>query len=1219
VGSVIVSDIHTAEDNVGGWLIFIEGCRFAFTDIEALVGTGVGSWIGTAYGDREVLPGLVMPAELHLGETMPWRAQIRDPTPAAFSVIDYDGRVSALFVDWEDDETTDTLARRLSPLDDPAPDPAVGLDQEPITIWDRDVGIEHIGPAGQRRWFWITPTTAPPGPDHFASPGWPSVRVTDTPSLWAGRRVAVYRIVQDPDTETWPSWTDQHDGGSLWWIGTLTDRGEWGHKSDGRRRGRSFTMYALGPSSWLERSINLSRPTTWYQPTTGVTLSGDELLVAAWIEPLEPEPLGGNGLNFAITKYDCHTLKSGDDLSGLVTPTELWSQIRDIAYTVVDGTDHGTVLAANNAQWTGPTASEGIWQTPQPNRRVRISANGQTIEIKCEATAAKLGFRLGLAVDARVAQAAGWDITVPPWTSRAAVGGYAPVGGTLWGENVGDDILPPLHVVARFSTRDEYADPAQPQSQWDNNGAWRVYTAPYQGGTVTLDHEGGTDVYLTIGTVRCEGQHGNPFGLGSTIDGVPCDAAGWWIFRGKRLTAAEFLAGVTEPSDYVAVALCSWVATVDGDAVEVNAEGMATIKIERFEDPRRFGLPFDPLTEPWVNVVGGLECAPLGVVGGIAVGGPGWRHRAIVSALLSTGTSVWDDGGNAVTITVGVNQPPGIPPGETAGDIEVADMGLAIPYEHVDWTTFYTAAAQLPGGVGGALNRVLYVLYGSEKMSTVLRELMAGAGWAWSLKRMASGGMVPAFGAYDPLRLIAPDDVVAVLTREDMAEPSITDAEQWRGAVELRRDGPFDRFVLEVGKEPIDAGGENYTLAMESTDPGRRARSGRIEFPVRDPGLRDPAPWIGTPGQQQYDWTGLARLRFASGFGPKLAKQHRIYRAVYNGRFAGLLGLGSPVQVVDPTAEAPDGTRGINHRGRVIDCSIISGRSGRTSVRVAVELERMSVDQVHVWAPMAYSGRGGWDSGTSMLTIAEDIALVGDGHADTTGFSQPDWSGLGPGALLVTVLQSETGQAFDPALTVTAEIAAVGVNTLTLANLSAPLLRDTVKLVVGQPFDDQTDGSQWPLQRDRQGSEAQVSGLLRCGFEGGNERLGLGGAPWLIHAKWPDDRYTAHHLGMHENHESTVILRENEDAAPASIDHPRITNELQQAPERRRVPQVGQPSDHGRVAALQGAMRAACDERAKPDAIAIQHSGNPAKLWARDEAPRQFEGVVVGHAQYTTR
>lgn len=1050
-----IPDIHAAEHNIGGWLLVPEGCRFMFTDIEALVGTGVGSWIGTAYGDREVLPGLVMPAELHFGESVPWEAQITNPTAAVFSIIDH-GQIVSLFVDYEDDATTDTLGRRLSPLDDPAPDPALGLDAQPITIWDRDLGIEHIGPAGQRRWFWITPSTAPPGPDHFAAIGWPSVRVTDTPSLWAGRKVAVYRIVQDPDTGTWPSWEDQHDGGSLWWFGTLTDRGDWGYKTDGRRKGRAFNLYANGPSSWLERSINLSRPTTWYAPTAGVTLSGDELLVAVWIEPLQGEPVGGDGINSIDTKYDCHTLLSGDDLSGLATPTEQWSQIRDIAETVVDGTDHGTVLAANNAQWTGPTASEGIWQTGNVKRRVRISPNGQTIEIKCGAAEPKLGFRLGIACDARVAQAAGWDVTVEPWRSRNNFSGRCPVGGGNWGENIGDEVLPEFHVVGLFSTRDELADPADPQSKWDNNGFWRTYTAPYAGGTVTLDHEGGTEVFLAVGPVRCEGQHGNPFGLGSTIDGVPCDAAGWWVFRGKRLTAADFLAGVTEPSDYIGVALCSWVATVDGDGIEVNTEGMATIKIERFEDPRRFGLPFDPLEEPWVNVVGGLECAPLGVIGGIAIGGPGWRHRAIVSALLSTGTSVWDDTGNAVTITPGTNQPGDIPASEAAGDIEVADMGLAIPAEFVDWQSFYTTATYLPGGIGGALNRVLYALYGSEKMSTVLRELMAGAGWSWAIKRQDGGGMVPAFGNYDPLRQIQPDEVVAVLGRQDMAEPSVTTGEQWRGTVELRRDGPFDRFVIEVGREPVDAGGEPYILAMESTDSGRRQRSGRIDFPVRDGGLRDPAPWIGTPAQQQYDWTGLARLRFASGFGPKLAKQHRIYRAVYSGRSAGILGLGSAVQIIDPTAEAPDGTRGINHRGRIIDLSIIAGRQGRTSVRVAVELERQSVDQVHVWGPLAYSGRGGWDAGTSTLTIAEDIALVGLDHVDTTGFAQPPWSGLDPGALLITIYQTETGTTFDPALTVTADVASVGVGEIELTNISGLLLRDTIKLVVGQPFDDQT-------------------------------------------------------------------------------------------------------------------------------------------------------------------
>jgi len=39
---------------------------------------------------------------------------------------------------------------------------------------------------------------------------------------------------------------------------------------------------------------------------------------------------------------------------------------------------------------------------------------------------------------------------------------------------------------------------------------------------------------------------------------------------------------------------------------------------------------------------------------------------------------------------------------------------------------------------------------------------------------------------------------------------------------------------------------------------------------------------------------------------------------------------------------------------------------------------------------------------------------------------------------------------------VTAEIAAVGSGALELANIVGTLLRDTIKIVVGQPYDDQT-------------------------------------------------------------------------------------------------------------------------------------------------------------------
>jgi hypothetical protein len=464
--------------------------------------------------------------------------------------------------------------------------------------------------------------------------------------------------------------------------------------------------------------------------------------------------------------------------------------------------------------------------------------------------------------------------------------------------------------------------------------------------------------------------------------------------------------------------------------------------------PWRFGLPFDKLTEPWANNVGDLECAPLGVLGGMSSNAPGHRHRMIVSALLSTGTSLWDDTGDSVTITPGDNQPAGFPPLEIAGDIEVADLGLGIPSVFVDWASFYTAAAQLPGGVGGALNRILYVRSGSAKMSSVLREAMAGAGWSWSLMRTGSG-MVPAFGCYDPLRLIQPDDVVATLTRTDLAELSIDDGPQWRGTVELRRGGPYDRFEFEVGGPPIDVDdAEPYELVMESTDTGRRYRSGRISWPVKDSGLRDPAPWLGTPNQQKYDWTDLARQRFASGIGERLAKQQRIYRGVYNARFAGLLGLGSPVHVVDATCEAADGTRGINHRGRVIEASIVARGTGKCSIRVAIELERKAVDAVRVWGPYAYSGDNGWNSGTSTLTIAEDFGLIGDDHVDTLGFTRPAWTTHPAVDLEVDVYESEDTTTWTLAASGTVDAVTPATPSIELTLTSGSLYRDTLKIVV---------------------------------------------------------------------------------------------------------------------------------------------------------------------------
>jgi hypothetical protein len=1074
-----VADIHLLEDNEAGWVLFIEGLAVGFTNIVALAGTGASSWIGTGWGARTIKRGLRLPAELSYGESDPWSSEINDSTPAAITLLDHDETLVSLFIDDEPDETTDTLAQRLSPLDDPAPDPGIGLDGEIITLWDRDVGIEHVGPAGQRRHFWICPDDVPPGLDHFAAVGWPASRVGDAPSQWAGRKIAIYRIVRDPGSGAWPSWDDQYAGGSLWWYGTMTDRGEWTDVTDGDEQGRGFTFYALGLSSWTERTANLSRPVEWYTPRASVQLSGDELKVAAWIEPLDPPALG-DGIGDAVTVYDVHTLASGDDLTGADSADEFFEIIRDIAYTMADGTDHGSAAAANNSTWGGLVLPAGDeWNDgvdPRDRRRVRISNSGRTIEIKCEPTPEGadtgagtfpcLGFRLCIAADSRVWQAAGWDINRAEFRSRAQTFGVCRVGGPDWGEAEGAQVLPPYHVTGMFSTRNETEVPPAAEKFWDNDGNWRTYTAPWDAGCVTLSHDGGTEVFVAIGTVRCEGQHGSPFTLGSQIDGSDCDAAGWWLFRGMRLTTDEYLAGKRDGTPYVGVALCEWVSTLDGTEVEVNDEGYATIRIVRWEDPRRFSLPFDPLTEDWVNLVGVLECCPLGVLGGIAVGAPGWRHRLIVTALLSTGTSVWDTSGDLVTITPGANQPGDFIASETAGDIEVADLGLGIPAPFVDWQSFYIAASQLPGGVGGSLNRVLYSLYGSQKISTVLRECMSGAGWSWSLMRRV-GGFVPAFGCYDPLRPVQPGNVVATLTRDDIAELGVEDGPQWRGVVELRNGGPYDDFQFEVGRCPVDVdNAEPYTLSMPSTDTGARFRSGKIPWLVKDSGLIDPTHWLGMPGGQVYDWTGNARTRFASGIGPRLAKQQRIYRAVYNARFAGVLGLGSQVHVVDSTAETPTGTRGINHRGRVIELAIVARGTGKCSVKVAVELERKAVDEVRVWGPCAYAEVDSWDADTGLLTVIEDHLLAANDHSDTLGFTRPAWVSHPAALLVVLIFQSEDGETWPDALTVIAEVSTAdsGASTIDPSSIDGTLLRDTLKYVVAMAYDEATYGqlAYWP-------------------------------------------------------------------------------------------------------------------------------------------------------------
>jgi hypothetical protein len=285
----------------------------------------------------------------------------------------------------------------------------------------------------------------------------------------------------------------------------------------------------------------------------------------------------------------------------------------------------------------------------------------------------------------------------------------------------------------------------------------------------------------------------------------------------------------------------------------------------------------------------------------------------------------------------------------------------------------------------------------------------------------------------------------------------------WRGSIDFRSGGPYDRFAIRVDRNPFEASSLEYEVIFESMDPGRRGRDGRHDWVIEDGGLRRPTPWLGTPSQALFDWTGAgARERFGVGYGQHHARRRPIYRNTYNGRFATEIGLGTVVRVIDPTAESNEGPRSIDHIGTVIEAAIVTRGSGNTAIRVAVELE-VAASQVKVWGPIALGvsieGAGSWDPDTNTLTVSTDFAGVGGDHDDTVGFTQPPWDTHTAGALRVAIYQSETGVDYPADLEVRADVASVDAeaHTISLTNIVGTLYSHTIKVLVAAPYDEQEE------------------------------------------------------------------------------------------------------------------------------------------------------------------
>lgn len=1034
-----------------GWLLTIEGIAEAFSSIPELVGSGEGSWIGTDYGPRSVKLGLVMPSDLSFGYTWVSGGKLEEGG-GAFQLLDFDGTVVDLFREEEPDEDTETLVARLAPSDDPAPEEILGPLGTPIPLWDRHVGLERIGPAGERRFLWCWPDDAPNGFDHPAGIGWPTLLITQRATMWPGRKISLWMIVYDPETATWPSWQQQYEGGALAWYGEIRGYGAWRSVTHRGAETRALDLHVAGPTAWIQGAINTTRPPAWRSISGAVEISeakGNHL-VACWMGSSSFNQGGFGEGGYIHSVWDVQTFASGNTLAGITSRQELADKLNNIANAMISGLDWGDVLGSSNTVADPPQ----VWQAEAENERsVSVSDGGSLIKIRRESSNDEATFSLVLHAD--VWAAMGWDLGAQRFESIDELwSGAIPVGGEAWGEAAGANKVPTTgYYRGWFSTMG-----AAPGYLPDNGGSTRVHTALWPEGTVIIKSTGGDILQLGIGDVPCEGQLADPPKLGTQIDGQQCDASGWWIVRGKRLTREAYEAG-EDPVDFMQVALCDWVATDDRLHIAIDSASRAAVRVRRWENPRRFGVPHDKFSGTWAAVSRTLEMAPIAVIGGTSSEALDRAYWLPTRLLLSSGTAYRDPLSGSTQ--PGEQHPLDQEPADKlAGDLEVRDLSAGLPRIAVDHASWRRAAGKLPGGRAGALARSMPVLLGPGQIDEILHNICTMRGWVLTWRRQASAP-VPAYGVLDPIATLSPDAVEVTITDAVKAAPNVA-PELWRPAIKLREAGPYDQFDVQVDRNPVDGNTKDnfqYSMSIGSLDSGRRFRSGRLHLAVADGGLRDPGPWIGTPLRPLYDWTDQARQRLGGIAGPWWARSAWLYTAIVDATVAPDLWLGTIVRVIDPRAATPQGAFGVDHIGYVAEIRLLT-REMPGAKQVTIALQPRAVSQMRVWGPSARVLA--WDAGTSTATISEDWAGAKrrkPSHDDTLGFTKPPWCLVSGGPLKVQIFQSETGRTYPDAYTVTADVLAADAeaHTLTLDNVVGKIYRDMIKWIVAAPWADQPD------------------------------------------------------------------------------------------------------------------------------------------------------------------
>lgn len=948
------------------YVLAIEGIPHMWATNDALVGSGVSSWIGTGYGGRVVLGGLQVPDSVEYS--------IKDGLPvdsgATFGLVDHDGTVAGYFGNVEP-EDLDFTEERLVASSSAAPLTLLS-NGDAIIVHDRNIGIEAIGPSGERRHFPCFPNANLPGLHHASASGelegaLTPVPITQDPHLLEGRRVALWRLYRDDDG-SWADWSTQAAAGPPIFWGTL--------RQLGRVSGRVWRIKCDGPESLLRKLLNSTGPSEWRTATPEFFLRSTEG---------QREDLIGVGFKKVYANGD--TTNNGArlfDTGDAITNTDA-SAMR---------TEIGNVLTAVAA--LGPNS----YSANAPTGDVQYGAGLPEVHLQIDNDASGRAGVCVLIMHWKVWRRLGWDPLAQDRANGDERGEYdvdfrrldevsvvvsgsaatVPVPGAYW--------------QATFRTRRVGARATGASSEEQtSDGKYRVYRPATSSGVSVVDNQGGQELYLGVSdALYCEGQIGRP-PSDATIDGSAVDATRWWLMKAPYRASAE-----ESPRELYQVFRASWVD--DDGTIDEDDGGRIAIHIDRFEDPRLFGIDEDRIGVPLAvrSDSKDLQVKPLAALRYSPAGELDYAHHVLLRLLLSTGTasiSGTEDADDPPVLTAGDNDHPdagGVH--HHATDAEIADLGLAIPHELVDWDSFLAAANEVAGGWASPLMRCVVAWAGPMQAAVVLRQVMQGRGLSMGL----AGGKYSLFATHGGI-----DAAAATVDLGGSSWHGSTNRPGFQPAVEIRAIEPVDRWEIKTGRHP-EEGSYQVDTSIKAVDPGARHRQGRRTESYETMGLI-PDVWIPRLEVAADSWRIDAVESLGSDASVWRAKPHMRLTVDVQRRVGQDLFPGDVVTV--STEWAPDLDRGYgvtSHPARVLKAKHhLDG--GHVTLHLQLE---GSPGGRRRWAPVARlvddvtTLEERYDAATFTWSCYQDHAEHGDPGiaSDVEWFAEPEWSNLGGGMLV---------------------------------------------------------------------------------------------------------------------------------------------------------------------------------------------------------------------------